>query len=77
MSEPPVGRAPEPSDEDPQLPPAIEQMLSSLTGGMPLPPELRQMITQSGLAPQMPSTKRLRIAWPCTVCVTSGWNCTP
>ena len=56
MSEPPVGRAPEPSDEDPQLPPAIEQMLSSLTGGMPLPPELRQMITESGLASMDPAT---------------------
>ena len=32
-------------------------------------------ITQSGRAPQMPSTKRSRIALPCCVCVTSGWNC--
>jgi len=32
---------------------------------------------QSGLAPQISSTKRSRIARPCTVCVTSGWNCTP
>ena len=33
-------------------------------------------ITQSGRAAQMPMTKRSRIALPCWVCVTSGWNCT-
>ena len=27
--------------------------------------------------PQMSCTKRARIALPCSVCVTSGWNCTP
>ena len=29
-------------------------------------------ITQSGFAPQISRTKRLSMAWPCTVCVTSG-----
>ena len=27
--------------------------------------------------PQISATKRRSSVWPCLVCVTSGWNCTP
>ena len=34
------------------------------------------MTRASGRVPQISSTKRSNNALPCTVCVTSGWNCT-
>ena len=38
--------------------------------------ELEKAVSfDTGVTPQMPSTKRWRIAPPCCVCVTSGWNC--
>ena len=34
-------------------------------------------IVQVGRHPAISSRNRCRIAWPCAVCRTSGWNCTP
>ena len=32
---------------------------------------------QVGSIPAMPCRNRSRTRWPCSVCMTSGWNCTP
>lgn len=43
-------RTPEPaSGDEPQLPPEIEQVLRELTGGAPLPPQLREFLAGAGL----------------------------
>lgn len=40
---------PTPADDGPELPAEIEALLRNLTGGAPLPPELRQMLSGAGL----------------------------
>ncbi len=44
----------EPRGEEPELPAELEQMLRSLTGGLPIPPEMRRMIGESGIASMDP-----------------------